>query len=398
MLQNFKMKLNTNFPKNEDGLTMLLKSIFNINEQRSLWAVRQSNMSLKEIEDFDIYVSELMWRLRKEYRRFKDDAEDYIQTFVLEDNNCINAHRLVFKDIHHSLVGVRNIMIKLSAYKGIHSNKYQGVATPVLYENTHLSNKMPWSVDLFDSKEYGSSVCQLCNNIVEYFQLLYEVIDKCFELLHDERIVKSDAIQVHNIYLMYEDAVIKEFSEHKELYGITPAQLNNMLNPLYERRKEYEDDFSFEQDIYHNEQPIYVKAYILQKKYCNKKASDITPEEHVLFGDDAEKVRKIRLVIANFNHLAHKPQRGELKKLDAKSIACFASYCSVCGDKKSIYAFYLYFLTMYKKSEGAVGVVVNERVYKAMSQLTPTDRREFNNKLENLVFELENNYSNISSS
>lgn len=277
------MKLISSLPKNEDGLSMLLKSIFTINEQRALWAVRQSKMSLKEIEGFDIYVDELMLRLRKEYSAFKYDAEDYIQTFVLEDNDCINAHRLVFKDIHHSLVGVRNIMIKLSAYKGIHSYKYRDVKTPLLYENSNISNNVPWSADLFESEEYGTSVCNLCNRIVRYFQLLYKVINECFELLRDERIVKNDANQVHNIYNIYEDTVINEFLTNKELYGITPAQLNNMLNPLYERRKkDYKNDLEFEQDLYHNEQPIYVKAYILQKKFCNKKASDITPEEHVL--------------------------------------------------------------------------------------------------------------------
>lgn len=378
---------------------MLLKSIFTINEQRALWAVRQSKMSLKEIEGFDIYVDELMLRLRKEYSAFKYDAEDYIQTFVLEDNDCINAHRLVFKDIHHSLVGVRNIMIKLSAYKGIHSYKYRDVKTPLLYENSNISNNVPWSADLFESEDYGTSVCNLCNRIVRYFQLLYKVINECFELLRDERIVKNDANQVHNIYNIYEDTVINEFLTNKELYGITPAQLNNMLNPLYERRKkDYNDDLEFEQDLYHNEQPIYVKAYILQKKFCNKKASDITPEEHVLFGDDAEKVEKIRLVIANFNDLAHKPQRGELKKVDAKSVACFASYCGVCGDKKSVYAFYSYFLKMYEKSQGAVEVVTEERVYKAMSKLTPTEKSDFNRKLEILVFALKDKYSNVSSS
>lgn len=378
---------------------MLLKSIFDINEQRALWAVRQSYMSQKEIEDFSIYVDELMLRLRKEYSSFKEDAEGYIQTFVLEDNDCINAHRLVFKDIHHSLVGVRNIMIKLSAYKGIHSYKYRNIETPVVYESSHVSNSVPWSVDLFSSEEYGANVCNLCNSIVNYFQFLYRVIKECFKLLRDERIVKGDANQVHHIYTIYEDAVIHEFMMSKDLYGITPAQLNNMLNPLYERRKNgYKDDLKFEQDLYHNEQPIYVKAYILQKKFCNKKASDITPEEHVLFGDDAEKVEKIRLVIANFNVLAHKPQRSELKKVDAKSIACFASYCGVCGDKKSVNAFYPYFLKMYEKSQDAVGVVTDERVYKAMSKLTPAEKSEFNRKLENLVFELKNKYSNVSSS
>lgn len=392
------MQLNNNLPKTEYGLSMLLKSIFSVNEQRALWAVRKSKMSLKEIEDFDIYVAELMLRLRKEYSCFKDDAEDYIHTFVLEDNNCINAHRLVFKDIHHSLVGVRNIMIKLSAYKGIHSDKYRDVETPVLYENSHISNSVPWSPNLFATEEYGTSVCNLCNHIVEYFQFLYRVINECFELLRDERVVKGDANQVHNIYTIYEDAVINEFLMSKELYGITPAQLNNMLNPLYARRKDYKDDLTFEQDIYHNEKPVYVKAYILQKKFCNKKASDITPEEHVLFGDDAEKVEKIRLIIANFNELAHKPQRGELTKVDAKSIACFASYCGVCGDKSSVEAFYSYFLKMYENTEGAVRVVIGERVYKAMGKLTPSEKSEFNRKLENLVFELKNSYSNVSSS
>ncbi|MBQ0047642.1 MAG: hypothetical protein KBT33_09075 [Prevotellaceae bacterium] len=378
------MKLDTSLPKNEKGLEMLLKTLVDASRDRALWATTQRKLSIAEILSFDAFVTDKLSVLNKESSKFLKDAENFVETFVLDDNKCIENEGFLFKDMRRSMIGVRGILIKASPYHGMHSYKFRNTTLPNVYETSLLSGATPMSNDMFGIESFGDEVKRLCNHIAEYFKILYDTITQCINILKEERAVKRDPELCDYYYQRFVDSVIKEFMKAMELYNISPSSLNNMVNPLYLERKKFNTESEFIQHLYHNDSPKNVKIYILQEKYCGKTVNDMTPEENILFGDNYEKVKKIRYAIAHFNEVAHMPKHGKLNKIDMASIACFALWCGIDNTKEQVHAFYNYFNTMYSKVENRVKIASEGRVYKSVREMSHEDRSFFNNKLNNL--------------
>lgn len=389
------MKLTTELTKDEDGLAMLLAGIFNVTSNRALWAIQKAKLKTDDIEEFNDYVTELRLTLNKENRKFKKDAEGFLETFVLDDNHVMKAHQLVFRKMSHSLVGVRRVLAKFAMLKNARSNAYKNVDIPSLYENSYIGNNTPRANDAFGIDSYGDEVRNLCENLEQYFAILYNAMDECFKLLRNEKIIKGDPVMVMQIYADFRKKVVDEFFVVKETYGMTPASIAMTPNPLLERRKKFVDDASFLQSVYHDDTPVNVKRYIIQKEFCGKSVHDETPEERALFGDDYNKISRIRTAITHFNALAHRTLKGEVKKIDAKSVAAFAAWCGIPSDKNNIYSFYSYFINGYNKNSDCLNVAKDERVYKASRNLTLQDKSDFNSRIENLLFQIEQSKKNI---
>lgn len=380
------MKIDTSLPKDEKGLSILLKTLVDASRDRALWAITQRRMNVAEIVAFDGFMLKRLAILWNESTKFLSDAENFVETFVLEDNKCIEKDGILFKDMHRSMVGVRKILVKTSPYHGMHSYQYRNVTPPNVYETSLMSGASPKSDDLFGIESFSDEVKSLCTHISEYFNKLYGVIRQCFHILREEKAVKKDPKLCEFYYQQFARSVIDEFMKAMELYNITPANLNNMVNPLYSKRAEYGSETEFVQYLYHNDSPTNVKAYILQSRFCGKTANDMTPEEKVLFGSDYEKVKNIRYAIVHFDEVAHKPQRGDLTLIKGKDIACFAFWCGIDNSKPKVESFYSYFEKEYNKCVNKVAIAGCERVYKNMRTVTNEARNSFNSKL-NVLFE-----------
>lgn len=390
------MKISTDCPQTIKGLETILGSILEASQHKVLYGIQKNRFDSHQIESMNLYVQGLTLTLKKEYNDFQRDADGFIETFVHENNKIIDGHKLVFKNMEHSLIGVRNIMNKFSTFKNIRSERYRNVETPSLYRNCYVSHSAPYSIDLFgvDSFE-NEDVKNLCNSVVIHFNLLETVLNECLDLLKNEEIVKNDKYQTEPYYNEYAQMVINVFTQGSKVVEYDPANLSTLLNPLKEMRKRFDDDLTFIQYLYHNESPVNVQRYILIDKFCNQKPKDITSEECALFGEDVEKVEKVRLIIAQFNRLAHHPKNGELKKIDTMSIACFALWCSPLRHKKRITTFFTYFARQYNLSADHVELPSFERVYKKVQGVGREDQKAFHEKLEMFLFEVEQNKNNI---
>lgn len=388
------MQLSTELPKNEEGLAILLGGMLNVTSSRALWAIQKSKFTDDQIEEFDDYVTHLKLVLKEENRKFRKNSEGFLETFVLDDNNIIKAHQLVFRKMFHSLVGVRRVLVKFNMYKNLRAKQYRNVDIPNIYANSFIANNTPRSNDIFGMESFPGNVKKLCDNISEYFAILHKAIDDGFQLLKNEKLIKADPFLVQQIYTQFRNQVLDEFLKDMELYEITPSSIATTANPLFERRKQFDDDMSFEQELYHNETPMNVKRYILQKEYCGKVVIDASPEERSLFKDDIAKIKKVRIIIENFNCLAYKPQSGEQIKIDAKSIALFASWCGIPASKGYVRSFYTYFSAKYNMNVDCLKLAGAERVYKAMNKLTIEEKAEFDKKIAYLLFGQEKHKKN----
>lgn len=377
------MNINCKIEANEEGLATVLSAILDVTPGRTLWALHKSRLTMRQIMAMNVYVSERMLMLRKERMKFDENAEHYLDTFVLEDNNCIRREGEELHGLHHSLIGARVVLGRFNSLKGIRADKYRNAVTmPSLYDSSLLSAHMPMMEDMFGT-QYNDQVLELCNGVAGYFRYLYQFLSDCIKLLRDEKIIKNDPTQILPIYQLFADKVIDAFEESRA-WGVSPSTLANQINPLYEQRKMFDSETTFIQWLYHNGSPKTVKLYILKMKYCDEKVSDLTPEEKILFGTDVGKVHRIRYAITRFNELCHQPAKGGLKKIDAKSQACFAAWCGIKNDKKHILDFCSYFCNEYTKTEDCVDVVGEESVYR-MRNVTPEEKAHFNRKLNSML-------------
>lgn len=380
------MQLDTSLPKTEKGLAILLKTFADASKDRALWAVKQRRLSIGDVIEFDSFMLNKLCILSNERRKFLDHTKDFVETFVLEDNKCVEKDLNFFRDLHHSMVAVRTILVKTSPYHRMHGTRYRNVELPNIFEVSNLSSTSTKSDDLFGIESFGKEVRSLCGHITEFFQSLYDTIAQCFAILREEKTVKNDPDLCEFYYNMFAEAIIKEFMQNMDLLGLTPSVLNNQLNPLYKIRKEFGDnEKEFLQWLYHNGNPKHVRIYVLKKRFCGEDVNDITPEEHILFGNDSAKVKKIRFAIAHFNQIARKPKTRPFTKIDAKDIASFALWCGREASKPAIHAFYPYFINSYSKSPNCLSTPQEDRVYKAARIVTNEERSSFNQRL-NIVY------------
>ena len=339
-----------------------------------LMGVYHKLKSEEEVRKCNREVEDCVRKMQYEYERMDAEKTVFLRSIATRDNKCYDSCRFLAGKLRGSMSGAKKVFKKFHIRARAHDNRLRemnGGDKRSEYESSYLSQ--PATSCMFGLQSYPECVRVLFDNMMLFNGQLKKVYLLIHEVVRREEEIRND----HE--MCYE--LLKDFLRSSRTFLATINNLNDVNsenvvceNSIVQMRDEHKADDEFASALYHNVTPDALLTWVLREMCRIKEAKGLTEVEQYLWGQDEEKVKRIRCAIENFDSLLPKDVTIRNNKLPAKYVAMFMYWCGITNKKtESVFIDYfnggyvekgMYQTILYNAVNNAKNKIINMKSYK----------------------------------
>lgn len=338
-----------------EQMNLISEFIHKFDVDNLMYAINGKHLNEDEIISLTADIVEYNAKLNRQKQYLYKYCKTFPQEFAHDDNHLVDSSVKVSRRMRSGTAAAKKLFLKFC--KVSRKQLPTGVPEHQAHEVSLISTPN-YILDMYGLSSYPQCVKDLFTAMFGFYDNLNECLSEGLRALKEERVTKgnprkcleilvkscekSREAQSHIIEAMVEDpALRKSVMNNKNLSG---DELNPVLKAYKNSTKSKEE---FAQRYYHNCSPKDV-GKITMYDACSEVDEDPTLSfAKQVFGNDAEKIRRINYEIEHFDELL--PEKCKRDKIPALHLYFFYQWCGCCGGYES---FLKYFNKYYKEHGG----------------------------------------------
>ena len=353
-------------------------------------AVSHKMKTDEEIEEVSRYVAESVVKMQEEYGRMDRNRYWFLNTIVTNDNRCYETCHVLANRLRVSIGRSKKIFQKFHVRAKAGEKKKRelhGLEEKTVFSSSYLT--LPATGDLFGG-EYPKCVDDLYKNMSLFNEELIKIYRLIRDVLNQEAEIRDDHEMCYGMLMEYLKQCKSFFSVFIEGMEVDEDCVL-CPNDILKMREENPKDEVFASAIYHNVSPKSVKLWWLKESYRRRSKLNITAEEQYFWGEDVDKILKVRTVLGSFDNAIPEDETIRENKLPSKYVVMFMEWCGVLNTKDEK-QFVEFFNKKYKE-KGKYEIVspktVNNQKNKMLGFEDEKEYKIFARKLERIVQNIE---------
>ena len=373
----------------KEGMEKLSENIGKFNAERFAVAMCYKDWNETEIEIMAREVSEYRIKLEKEHLKLMEFAQTFNKEFVTDNNQCFNTALKLLRKLRCGISEAKRIYRKFCPRPPRQRCYYTATPTrkPSAFDYSYLAiGSFQLSLFPLDSEIHPPCVRGLYHELGKFFHQLSLSLALCMKVMEDEEKIRKDKEHCNFLYEKFKKEVMKEMCHYLSLFPSEAECFQAAKNPVIASLNNYASIKAWAPYGFHNFCKNDVKTLVIKEVLEEEKRGKITKEELLLFGNEPERIDKIRNIIYHFDELM--PDNFQRQKLDGKTIAMFMRWCGITHEE----GFVNYFNQKYQENPHRTHTVITKSAINTakntLSQTDPNDilYKAFVEKLNNMHF------------
>lgn len=309
------------------GLDVIAMAVAKFNPERFLFAIEHKNCDETEMELMARQVAEYRAKLETEYTRLLEFSKTFNKEFVTENNKCFDIALALLRKMRAGMSQTKKIFMKFCPRARREDVRHVIGNMPVsAYEYSFISaNNYPLSLFKFDT--YPPCVSSLYNEIEKFFILFAQCIGLCKRVLAEEEKIRKDKEYCFYLFKEFKRKVLHEIAGMISIFNKDSKELSEEANSAIASRNRYDNDEAWSPFGFHKYPKKEVKFLVIRQVIDEESETGLSKKEILLFGNDKDKVERIRDIIYNFDDLV--PNNYSGSKLPAKMVQMFLQYVGI---------------------------------------------------------------------
>lgn len=321
------MKYSADITDHRMGFDTILSAAQNFNCDRFVYAIRYKNIKEDALIKLRDYVAFHRKLVEKEHDKLQAFSLDYNKKFVVSDNMRFDTALILLKQLRCSISGTKRLVMRFCPRTRRDAlARWFGNKLVSAFDYSYITSDI-YQLDLFKFEGYPDCVSEVYNEMEKFFALLVRSIQLCKQVLLDEDEVRKDQGYCYALFEDFKEEVLEEIDDYMSFFTAEHPDLQEENNAVIACRNNYDSDLAWAPVGFHNGTRRQVKHLIIKQLLEQQVGNDLTTTEILLFGNDPERVHKIRHVIMNFEVLF--PENYHRDHLPAKHIQMFMQYYGI---------------------------------------------------------------------
>lgn len=286
-------------------------------------------------------------RLEKEYLALKEFSKVFNKFYATNYNQCFNTALTLSRKLRSTISSTKKIFRKMCPVvrKNTAYTKEQNIKLSV-FDHSFLTG-LPYSEDMFGLENYPECVKDLCLSARNFFLKLTGIMLLCREIIQKERYIRTHPDLCNKIYQENYQEVAKKSHDTINAFKSLGTTL-----PIDAMSKRIHGPKSLQQaicDCFHVFNPSQFQLFVIFDTIEKGKKAGLTCEESILWPNNHDLAKRVRLVIEHFDELDIEGRYN--KKLNkhhikAKVIVMLMEWAGIIGSGKEA-KFIKYFQNTY---------------------------------------------------
>lgn len=308
----------------EEGLNIIALAVAKFNPERFLYAIEYKKCDEVELELMACSVADCRVKLEAEYTKLLNFSREFNKEFVTVNNKCFNTALTLFYKMRSGISETKKLFMKFCPRARREDVRHVIGNMPVsAYDYSYISANI-YPLPLFKFETYPPCVSGLYNEIEKFFILFAQCVNLCKSVLAEEEKIRKDKRYCYFLFKNFKDKVIKEIAGMISLFNKDSEDLSEKANSAIASRNKYDNDEAWSPFGFHNFDKNDVKLLVIKQVIDVESATGLSKTEILLFGNDKEKVERVKHLISIFDDLL--PDGYNKKKLPAKTVLMFLHY------------------------------------------------------------------------
>lgn len=328
---------------NYDGLNAVAIAISNITYDRFLCVVNQkSRFGLVNVLSLDAEVMAVTSKLKADYAKLMELSDFFNKVFVHPNNHAFSTAHQLLNTIRSGSSELKKILQFFTPNNAASvPHLPEGKSKPLIYTRSQLTNA-EYTPSLFP-EDIVPEVKQLFQHLSEFFELLETAINLCKAIILEEEDIRKDPSLCQEIYNAFKQ---NQYQRLMPVISKIDKSILHITNSAIELRNKCKSEAEFSQKAYHNvkfNDAIQLASKEIAEEAINQHCS---PDEVALFGENYDKINKVRIIIQNFDSILENLTKKN--NIPAEAIASLLVWSKPIEKLK----FYNYFKKTYKEAGG----------------------------------------------
>ena len=330
------MRYSTIVEHDEQTLLEIISALEQFEEDRFIAGIQARKFSPYQIEQTLDMVRVYQLRINMEGRSLTKFSETFIQQFATDNNKCFVSAERYFNRIRSTLCALKKVFQKTCQRS---MAQLPDGKQPSVFERSPLA-KGAYVMDMYGLDSYSEVVQQLYIELDMLLTSATNILGLCHQMIENEAMIRQDVEQLKLIYHESCQSLMSSVREYADFMGVSEQWPETDLN---KRKAKAGSMKEFLQKEYHNVAKKEFKKFVWLEAVRQGQNNGMTEEETYLWGNNCEKVERVRWAIEHFDTMDVEGQHG---KLDSVVLVCFLKWCAV--DSKKEKRLYHYFCNNYK--------------------------------------------------
>ncbi|MDO4822729.1 MAG: hypothetical protein Q4A08_00990 [Bacteroidales bacterium] len=376
------MKYNTIVDKSEDALNLIIERAEEFDQERVLQGLSMRHYDVEDVKMLVADVREYHSRLQKEIVALLKFSQDFNKQYATDNNKCFDTAGRLFNRIRSSIAGTKKLYKKFCPRIMKQGPIRDGVEQcPSVFTHSAL-NMREHTVSLFGTEGYHVCVDELCKEMEGFFKDLVVGLKLCRDVMQQEKEIRGDYPRVMDIYESCCSAVV---SESRGLMQTLEQCRDIESDEMTKKKSSARSLQEFVSESFHTVDKSQFQKHAVIDAICKGRRNGLTELESMLWNNNVEFVRQVRLAIQRFDELEPIGQKCRaigVYKLSARYVAMLMRWCGITGTGKEKQFVEDYFNHTY---QGAYKKIGSSSVNTAKNRFTDMEYDKFCETLTEII-------------
>ena len=338
--------------------------------------------SVDEVQMLTTDVRECHAKLQKEIVALVKFSQDFNKQFATDNNKCFDTASRLFNRIRSSIAGTKKVYKKFCPRVRRQGPVRDGIEQrPSVFTHSMLS-RGEYMLTMFGTEGYHECVEMLCQAMEAFFQDLVTGLRLCRDVMQQEREIRGDYPRVMSIY---EDCCQTVVSESRDFMQMLESQRDLALDEMTQKKSSAPSVQAFASETFHTANRSQFKKHAVIDAINKGKRNGLTDIESLLWNNNLEFVKQVRLAIERFDELQPGGQMDRKvgkRKLSATYVAMLMKWCGITGSGKEKQFVEEYFNSTY---HGLYKTIGSSSVNGAKNKFTDEEYTHFCEELTEVI-------------
>lgn len=329
------MQYTTVLDVSDKSFESIIQNAMAFEDSKILAAIQSRDYEESDVNFFctDLKISTA--KLEKEYLALKEFAKVFNKLYATNYNQCFNTALTLSRKLRSTISSTKKIFRKMCPIvrKNTAYTKEQNFKLSV-FDHSFLTG-LPYSEDMFGLENYPECVKDLCLSARSFFLKLTGIMLLCREIIQKERYIRTHPDLCNKIYQENYQEVAKKSHDTINAFKSLGTTL-----PIDAMSKRIHGPKSLQQaicDCFHVFNQSQFQFFVIFDTIEKGKKAGLTCEESILWPNNHDLAKQVRLVIEHFDELDIEGR--ENKKLNkhhikAKVIVMLMEWAGIIGSGK----------------------------------------------------------------
>lgn len=368
--------------KDETGLNLILEAAKKFEMDNYLSALQSCRMNIRDVLRMTNDVKRFRLKLSNEHLALAEFSLVFNNQYATKNNSCFSVAESIFYKIRGTVSGSKKIYKKFSKTMRRKPTLREQEVNCSVFCLSELA-KQHQSGHLFGFDSYDVCVENLYLELEGFFMELIKCLALCRYVINDEKNIKGNYERCKKIYQECFDNIVDNSRYIIQIYKNSAIPVPEDEMAVRKSKARSMEEFICEN--FHKYDTAQFTNHVVASVIAQGKNDGLDEVESLLWPENHEKVKAVRIVIAHFDELDPEGQKG---KLDANAVAYVMLWSGIGeGNDGKVKKFVMEYFA--KNYHGKYGMLKTNSINTAKNHIlynnSGDDRMVFENKINNLV-------------